>query len=275
MAELETDAALAAARTATGEGVAVLEEARERTGRREAAEKRPRDLVTEADREAERAIVRRLRRSFPEHAILAEEGAEEGGGPEDERYRWVVDPLDGTTNYVHDFPVYAISVALFDGPDPIVGLVVDVARDEWFTARRGAGAWVDRGNPDEARPMSVSDNDRLPNALLATGFPFRYPEQLDRYLGAFRALFRQTSDMRRAGSAALDLAWVAAGRVDGFWELGLSLWDIAAGELLVLEAGGRVSDWVGGATHRETGWIAAGNPTVHAAMVRTLGLWTR
>ncbi|MDX1622387.1 MAG: inositol monophosphatase family protein [Gemmatimonadota bacterium] len=269
MDELDTAEALAVAREATAEGIAALEEARERTGRGQAAEKRPRDLVTEADHEAERRIVARLREAFPGHAYLAEEGGGEKGG----RYRWVIDPLDGTTNYVHDFPVYAVSVALFDDEEPVVGIVVDVARGEWFTGRAGAGAAVDRGDPGEARPISVSENDRLPTALLATGFPFRYPEQLDRYLDTFRALFRQTSDVRRAGSAALDLAWVASGRVDGFWELGLSLWDIAAGELLVLEAGGRVTDWAGGTSHRESGWIASGNPTVHDAIVRTLEPW--
>lgn len=264
----DTVRALAAAREAAAEGIAALAEARER-GRAEASEKSPRDLVTEADREAERRIVERIADAFPDDAVLAEEGGGDGAGGR----RWLVDPLDGTTNYVHGFPVYAVSIALFVDGEPSVGVVVDVVRGEWFTARAGAGARVDSGDPAAGRPIAVSAPERLSSALLATGFPFRHREHLDRYLGAFRSLFRQVSDVRRAGSAALDLAWVAAGRVDGFWELGLSPWDVAAGEVLVSEAGGRVTDWTGGSTHRETGWIAAGGPAVHEALVETLGLW--
>lgn len=269
MSAVDADRALSVAREAAAAGIEILLEARERTGRSAADEKAPRDLVTEADRAAERAIVEVLTGAFPDHGVVAEEsGGRQGEGPQ----RWVIDPLDGTTNYVHDFPVWAVSIALFDGDDPVVGLVVDPVRDEWFTAIAGGGARVDRGDPGDARPLAVSTTDPA-SAILATGFPFRSPGQIDRYLEAFRALFEKVSDMRRAGSAALDLAWTAAGRLDGFWEIGLNLWDIAAGELLVEEAGGIVSGWEGSEGHRATGTIAAGPPAVHALLVETLEAW--
>ncbi|HUF89147.1 MAG TPA: inositol monophosphatase family protein [Gemmatimonadota bacterium] len=262
----DAEEALAVAREAAGEAVDVLLAAWATTGRAEATRKRPRDLVTEADRESERRIVERLSRAFPEHAIVAEES---GGRSGTSGLRWIVDPLDGTANYVHGFPMFAVSIALYEGETPLAGLVVDPVRGEWFSARAGAGAWLDRGDPADARRLTVAEAaDEGP--LLATGFPFRRPAEIDRYLRAFRELFLRSSDMRRAGSAALDLAYVAAGRVDGFWETGLSPWDIAAGELLVLEAGGRVSDWKGGAGHRGTGWIAAGGPETHRFLLSVL-----
>lgn len=268
----DTAEALEVAREAAADARRVLLETRGRIGRDAATEKTPRDLVTEADTAAEERIVARLSRAFPDHTVVAEESdVREGLGD----WRWFVDPLDGTTNFVHDFPVFAISIALYRADVPAVAVVVDVVRNEWFTARAGAGARVDAGDPGEARPIEVSRPPDLSRALVATGFPFRRRDELDRYVSAFRAVFDRVSDMRRAGSAALDLAWTAAGRVDGFWELGLGPWDTAAGEALVREAGGRVSDWHGGATHRETGWIVAGSPAVHAALVETLERWAR
>lgn len=257
--------ALAVAREAAGAAVEVLLAARER--RREVLAKHPRDFVTDADRAAEERILERIARAFPDHAIVAEESGETDGTG---AWRWIVDPLDGTTNFVHGFPAFAVSIALFEGDRPRVGVVVDPLRGEWFTAKAGEGARLDWGDPAAARTLTVTDPAEPGRRLIATGFPFRHPSEIDRYLAAFRALFPEVGDMRRAGSAALDLAYVAAGRVDGFWELGLNVWDLAAGELLVLEAGGRVSDWGGGATHRQTGWLAAGGPTVHALLVRTL-----
>ncbi|CAN5351398.1 inositol monophosphatase family protein [soil metagenome] len=272
---VETADALAVAREAAADAVQVILAARGR--RREITAKRPRDFVTDADRAAEERIVERLIRAFPGHAIVAEESAEESvnGGKRKRsaggnRYRWIIDPLDGTTNFVHGFPAYAVSIALYEGDAPRAALVVDPLRGEWFAARAGEGARLDGGDPADGRDLAVTDPVDPNQRLVATGFPFRHPEQIERYLAAFRALFERVGDMRRAGSAALDLAYVAAGRVDGFWELGLNLWDIAAGELLVLEAGGRVSDWVGGAAHRQTGWVAAGGPNVHAMLVETL-----
>ena len=229
--------------------------------------KRARDFVSDADRAAEERIVERLRRAFPDHAIVAEESGETAGWSP---FRWIIDPLDGTTNYLHGFPVYAVSIALYEGEAPRVGLVVDPSRGEWFSARAGHGARLDGGNPDDAIGIRVTDDIEPGRRLLATGFPFRHPDEIDRYLAAFRALFERIGDMRRTGSAALDLAYVAAGRVDGFWELGLNPWDMAAGELLVTEAGGRVSDWTGGGDHHRTGSIAAGGPSVHALLVETL-----
>jgi len=264
----DTAEALAVAREAASRAREFLLEARGWIGRELATEKNPRDLVTEADRGAEERILDRLLRAFPDHAFVAEESAvRESESP----WRWFVDPLDGTANFVHGFPAFAISIALYHGGEPVVALVVDVVRNEWFATRAGQGGYVDDGDPGSCRPLAVARVPDLSRALLATGFPFRRRDELDRYLAAFRALFDRVSDMRRAGSAALDLAWVASGRVDGFWELGLSRWDTAAGELLVKEARGEVSDWSGGSTHRETGWIVAGAPNVHAAMIETLG----
>lgn len=264
---VDTVEALAVAREAAAAARRVLRDAGPWTGRPAAAEKNPWDLVTETDHRSEEQIVERLSRAFPDHAIVAEESGGSGGrGP----YRWIVDPLDGTANYVHGFPMFAVSIALYEDDDPRVAVVVDPVRDEWFTARSGAGAWVDGGDPGAAERLAVASEPAPERALLATGFPFRRREELDRYLGAFRELFVRVSDMRRAGSAALDLAYVAAGRLDGFWELGLSPWDIAAGELLIAEAGGRTTDWSGGPGHRRSGWVAAGSPAVHALLVATL-----
>lgn len=260
--------AMGVAREAAREAVEVLLSAWPAIGRREASRKHPRDLVTEADRESELRILDRLARSFPDHSIVAEETGERSGkGP----LRWIVDPLDGTTNYVHGFPMFAISIALYEEARPLVGLVVDPVRGEWFTAVTGEGAWLDRGDPGSASRLTVTDGgDAEEGPLLATGFPFRHPTQTGRYLAAFGELFERSSDMRRAGSAALDLAYVAAGRVDGFWEMALNPWDIAAGELLVIEAGGIVSDWRGGAAHRESGWIVAGGPATHGLLTSVL-----
>lgn len=268
---LDLDQALAVARDAVGGGVEVLREVRRRgAGRIEAVEKRPRDLVTEADLAAERRIVERIRETFPDHGFLAEESAREDRG---DAPRWVVDPLDGTANFVHGIPMWAVSVALLEDDEPVVGVVVDPVRDEWFTAIAGRGAFVDGGDPRAGERITVSATDETTSAILATGFPFRRQVELDRYLEAFGELFPRISDMRRAGSAALDLAYVAAGRVEGFWEIGLNRWDIAAGELLVIEAGGRVSDWRGGAEHRTTGWIAAGNTVVHELLLEVLAAY--
>jgi myo-inositol-1(or 4)-monophosphatase len=268
---VDLEQALAVARDAAGGGVEVLRAARRSgAGRIEAVEKQPRDLVTEADRAAERSIVERIREVFPDHAFLAEESTrvDRSGAP-----RWVVDPLDGTANFVHGIPVWAVSVALLDADEPVVGVVVDPVRDEWFTAIAGRGAFVDGGDPGAGERIMVSAAQETSSAILATGFPFRRRDELDRYLEAFGELFPRVSDMRRAGSAALDLAYVAAGRVEGFWEIGLNRWDIAAGELLVLEAGGRVSDWRGGGEHRTTGWIAAGNTAAHELLLEVLAAY--
>ena len=269
---LDLAAALEVARDAAAAGAAVLRPAWHETGRGKARAKAPGDLVTEADRKAEARIVERIQEAYPAHAIVAEESGLHGDA-EAERYRWIVDPLDGTANFVHRIPAWAVSIALVEDGSPILGVVVDPLRDEWFTAVAGGGAWRDGGDPRDARAIEVSRTTNLDEAILATGFPFRRPHEIDRYMGAFDDLFRRVSDMRRIGSAAIDLAYVAAGRVEGFWEIGLKPWDIAAGELIVLEAGGRVSDWRGGMEHRTTGWIAAGNPETHDLLLEVLSAY--
>ncbi len=264
---IETADALAVAREAAADAVAVLRAASDSARQHLVTDKQPRDFVTAVDHAAEETIVGRIQRAFPDHAVMAEESGERSGTT---TYKWVIDPLDGTTNFMHGFPMYAVSIALLERDAPQVGIVVDPVRGEWFTACAGEGARLDGGRPDDSRPIRVADSPRLDRRLVATGFPFRHPEQIDRYLAAFAVLFENVGDMRRAGSAALDLAYLAAGRVDGFWELGLNLWDIAAGELLIAEAGGVVTDWSGADRHRETGWIAAGSPDVHGALIEAL-----
>ncbi len=216
------------------------------------------DFVTEVDRAAEREIVRIVRRAYPSHGILAEEGARRRG----EEYEWVIDPLDGTTNYLHGFPFFAVSIGILRRGRPEHAVVYDPLRQEIFAASRGAGATLDD------RRIRVRRTRGLEGALLGTGFPPRIGPHLDRYLAMFRGLFQDTAGIRRAGSAALDLAYVAAGRLDGFWEMGLKPWDMAAGALLVQEAGGIVTDLTGAGRFLETGHILAAAPKVHQAMLR-------
>ena len=218
------------------------------------------DFVSEVDQSAEQAIIRELRSKFPDHAILAEEsGAHDGNA-----YRWIIDPLDGTTNYLHGFPQFSVSIALMYRDRLEHAVVYDPLREELFTATRGEGALLND------RKLRVSQRISLEGALLATGIPFREHVHLDAYLGMFRTFIAETAGIRRPGSAALDFAYVAAGRVDGFWELGLSPWDIAAGALLVQEAGGVVSDLNGGDDYLRTGNVVSGTLKVHQAMLKKL-----
>lgn len=197
-----------------------------------------RDLVTKADVAAERELVARLRRAFPGHAIEAEE--EVSDARDDSRPRWFLDPLDGTVNFVHGIPVFSVSMGLYVGTEPLVAVVHAPKLGETFTARRGGGAHVD------GRVMRVSDCERLADAVLATGFPYRRNELPNNNVANFDALILAIRGIRRMGSAAVDLAYVAAGRFDGYWELHLSPHDVAAGALLVREAGGFVRDVAGG-----------------------------
>ncbi len=194
------------------------------------------DLVTAADRASEQLIVERLRTHFPAHNIIAEEG---GGHSSSSEYRWYVDPLDGTTNFAHSFPMFNVTLALERAGELICGVVYDPLRQEMFTAEHGAGAWLNN------RRIRVSNVRRLEEALVATGFPSR-KRHLNVNIHFFYQMAMWTHGARRAGSAALDLAYVAAGRLDAFWEFGLKPWDMAAGILLVSEAGGRVTDMRGG-----------------------------
>ncbi len=217
-----------------------------------------RDLVTAADVASERCLVGRLRARFPRHAIEAEEEVrdEPGAGP-----RWFLDPLDGTVNFVHELPCFAVSMALYAGAVPEVAVVHAPRLGETFHAVRGGGAFL-RDARGETR-LAVSDASELSEAILATGFPYRRNELRPNNLENFGRLFGEVRDLRRMGSAALDLAFTAAGRFDGFWELYLAPHDVAAGALLVLEAGGRVSDLDGGGDWLRGGHIVAAGPALH------------
>ncbi len=214
------------------------------------------DYVTRVDRESEEAIIGLIRDSFPDHRFLAEETIkQEAGG-----YRWIIDPLDGTTNYIHGYPAFAVSVALEHEGEVAVAVVLDPLRDELFTAVKGEGAKLN------GSPINVAPFRGLDRSLIATGFPFRSKDMLDDYLRLFKTVFLKVSGIRRAGAAALDFAHLAAGRFDGFFELGLSPWDIAAGGLLITEAGGIVTDFGGGGDYLDTGNIVAGVPEVYLSI---------
>lgn len=227
------------------------------------AEKQRHDFVSQVDREAEEAIVRVIRRAHPDHAILAEEGGRSAGRRGSE-VEWVVDPLDGTTNFLRDFPHFAISIGVREGGRPTQGVVYDPVREELFVASRGRGALLND------RRLRVNERKGLKDSLLATGFPFRERALLKHYMAMFEALFTEAADVRRAGSAALDLAYVAAGRVDGFWEFGLKAWDMTAGTVLIREAGGAVTDFTGGENFLERGDIAAGSIKLHRDLLATI-----
>lgn len=224
--------------------------------------KGPIDLVTSVDREAERSIVEVLRQDFPEHAILAEEETEITGDAND--YRWIIDPLDGTTNFAHSYPQVSISLALEFRSEIILGLVYDPLRRECFRAVKGQGATL---NGASIRISAVAELDK---ALLGTGFPYDRRENADFYLTFFRAFLTRCQGIRRTGSAALDLCYVASGRLDGFWELKLKPWDIAAGALIVAEAGGSLSDFSGKDFSIWGNETLASNGIIHSEMMQVL-----
>jgi len=219
------------------------------------------DFVTEVDRLAEKEIISILHSKFPDHGILAEES---GAHNETNDYLWIIDPLDGTTNFIHGFPQFAVSIALQHKGVLEQAVVYDPISQELFSASRGQGAHLNN------RRLRVTAQKTLQGALLGTGFPFRNPEHLDAYMGMFKAFMPDTAGIRRAGSAALDLAWLAAGRMDGFWEIGLNKWDIAAGVLLVREAGGLITDFSGGENFMESGNIVAGTRKLMPVMLRNI-----
>ena len=241
-------------------GAAVITAAHRSGGRIAYAAKARNDFVTAVDRESESAIVSVITARHPDHAILAEESAATDGGG---AIRWIIDPLDGTTNFIHGFPVFCVSIAAAvsrpggaSGEDVVAGVVYDPLRDELFTATRGGGAFLN------GERLGVSEQRELSGCLLATGFPFRAQHLLRKYLGIFEELHGATQGIRRPGSAALDLAFVACGRVDGFFEMGLSPWDMAAGSLLIAEAGGASREFEGGDGFLATGNIVAGPPGI-------------
>ena len=219
------------------------------------------DLVTEVDRESERLIVEHLLTAFPHHGILAEEGQYPRGGS---AYCWIIDPVDGTTNYAHGFPWFCSSIALEVDGELVVGVIHNPVQGDLFTAAKGGGAF------HNGRPIHVSQRAPLRNALLATGFPYDCATDPDNNFEAFMLFQKNARGIRRAGAAALDLAWVAAGRLDGFWELKLKPWDVAAGVLMVREAGGRVSTYDGSSYHHTCHRIVASNGIIHDEMVACL-----
>lgn len=230
------------------------------------AEKGKNDFVTQVDQQAEAAIIEVIRDHYPDHSILAEESGVDG----DHEYQWIIDPLDGTTNFMHGFPVFAVSIAVAAAGELQHGVVYDPLRQEIFSASRGQGAQLD------GHKIRVSKAASLKGTLIATGFPYRLTEEnMDRYLEMLRKVMIETAGVRRPGSAALDLCYVASGRVDGFWELGLSKWDVAAGALIIREAGGRISDFQGTDQFLESGNIVAGSPRVYAALSRLLAPHTK
>jgi myo-inositol-1(or 4)-monophosphatase len=219
------------------------------------------DFVSEVDRMAEQDIIRTVQRSYPDHAFLAEESGASG----DAEYVWIIDPLDGTTNFLHGFPVFCVSIAVMHRGRLEHGVIYDPLRQELFTTSRGAGATVD------GRKMRVSDTRLMEKSLIGTGYPYRQdPAGLDAYLGMLKDAMLATSGVRRPGAAALDLAYVAAGRLDGFWEIGLNIWDVAAGALMIQECGGIITDLAGGEGWQQSGNVLAGNPKIHEALQKLL-----
>jgi len=219
------------------------------------------DYVSEVDRLAEQEIIKILRTAFPDHAILAEESGSHAGND----YVWVVDPLDGTTNFLHGFSHYAVSIALKHKNKLELGVIYDPARDELFTAERGGGAMLNN------RKIRVGKQASMRGALIGTGFPFKNQQYLDVYLNMFRdVVTADTAGIRRAGAAALDLAYVACGRLDAYWEIGVNEWDIAAGVLLVQEAGGVATDFAFNDKYLQSGNVIVGNLKMHQLMYHTL-----
>ena len=232
----------------------------------EVVEKARNEFVSQVDRLAEEAIIEVIRDYHPDHSILAEESGESG----DHEYQWIIDPLDGTTNYLHGFPVFCVSIAVAHEGQIEHGVVYDPLRQEVFTASRGQGAQLD------GRRIRVSKRAQMSQSLIATGFPYRMNKQfIDDYLAMLKAVIEDSAGVRRPGSAALDLCYVAAGRVDGFWEIGLNIWDIAAGALMIREAGGRISDYRGTDKYLENGNVVAGNPKIYSALSKLLAPYAR
>ena len=223
-------------------------------------EKTRNDFTSEVDWKAEQEIIKVIRTSFPDHGFLAEESGELLGND----YIWVIDPLDGTTNFLHGFPQYAVSIALKNKGKLEVGVVYDPLRDELFTAERGGGAMLN------SRKIRVTKPTSLKGTLIGTGFPFKKQQHLDAYLGMFKALTADTAGIRRAGAAALDLAYVAAGRMDGYWEIGVQQWDVAAGVLLVQEAGGAITDFSFKDQYLQSGNLIAASPKMHQLMYQAI-----
>lgn len=221
-------------------------------------DKRPFDYVTEIDKACEKLIINSINEHFPDHEILAEES---GKNKNSNNYRWIIDPLDGTTNFIHGNPHCSISIALQKDNEIILGVIYDPYRDELYYAEKGKGAFCNN------KIIHVSKQEKISNCLIATGFPFKNRHLLDRYWKVLSEIFMKVSGIRRTGSAALDLAYVACGRFDGFWELKLSPWDVAAGTIIIEEAGGKITDFEGKDNHIWSGDVVASNAIIHDFMM--------
>ena len=226
--------------------------------------KGPKDFVSEIDHAAEAAIVETVHAAYPDHAILAEEGTGRDRNA-DADYVWIIDPLDGTTNFLHGFPQYCVSIAMAHRGIVTQGVIYDPVRNDLFTASRGRGAFLND------RRIRVSRRQHLRECLIGTGFPFRDGAHLDTYMSMMKTMTEQAAGLRRPGAAALDLAYVAAGYYDGFFEIGLNAWDVAAGSLLVLEAGGLIGDLSGEGDYIYGGQVVAATPRIFAQMLTMLG----
>lgn len=230
--------------------------------------KAPNDFVTEVDKAAENAIIDVLLQAYPGHGILAEESGSERGA-RDSDYVWIIDPLDGTTNFIHGFPVYAVSIALAFKGQVQQAVVYDPSRNDLFYASKGRGAFLND------KRLRVSKRIRMNEALIGTGFPFRKGDNFKRYVKMFEAVMQNCAGLRRPGAAALDLCYVAAGYYDGFFETGLHPWDIAAGSLMITEAGGLIGNFTGDADFLYQREVVAGNPKIYGQLVHTLAPYTQ
>jgi myo-inositol-1(or 4)-monophosphatase len=232
---------------------------------RQISYKSARDMVTEVDQASENYIISEIRRLYPQHAILAEEGGKSVAN--DSPYTWIIDPLDGTTNFVHAFPVFAVSIGIEFENELYAAAVYDPNRDELFTAGKSRGAFVN------GEPIEVSNTKDLGKSLLATGFSYFNDDYFKLNMELWASIYGKTQGLRRAGAAAIDLAWLACGRLDGLWEFSLKPWDIAAGALLVTEAGGQVSGPQGEALDLTAGHIIAANPHIHPHIIKEISLF--
>lgn len=232
------------------------------------AQKQVNDFVTEVDKAAERAVIETLLGAYPDHGILGEETGNEFGNKNSD-FVWIIDPLDGTTNFIHGFPVYCVSIALSFKGKIEHAVVYDPTRNDLFTATRGRGAFLNE------RRIRVSKRTQLKDCLVSTGFPFRPGDNFRAYMRMFAEITQRTAGVRRPGAAALDLAYVAAGFTDGFFESGLSIWDVAAGSLLVTEAGGLVGNFTGEADFLEQAECLAGNPRAYGQLVPVLSKYSK
>jgi len=245
-------------------GASIINRASFDLDRIKVTEKKPNDFVTEVDQAAEQAIIDVLKSAYPDHAILAEESGASANLHDENDNVWIIDPLDGTTNFIHGFPQYCVSIALQQRGQITQAVVYDPTRNDLFTATKGAGAYLNE------KRIRVTKRDKISDALIGTGFPFRAGDDIDEYMKMFKIMTQSCAGLRRPGSAALDLAYVACGRLDGFFEKGLQPWDMAAGSLLITESGGIMGTFAGESDYLYKGDVLAGTPKVFAQMVSLL-----